>query len=113
MRQGRHSQPGCCVLFKFCKHLFNQRCFQIAHAPFSILPYPPYKKGGHPPEKHIDFNPADVFGRCIGLKVLSKDAEVNKEEILKYSQDGSKAVRQQVYKILCSKEGWEERWTSP
>ena len=54
------------------------------------------------------FAGADVFGRCIGLKVLSKDAEVNKEEILKYSQDGSKAVRQQVYKILCSKEGWED-----
>lgn len=51
---------------------------------------------------------ADAFARCIGLQILSKDTEGNKAEILKYSQDGSKAVRQQLYEILCAQKGWED-----
>lgn len=53
------------------------------------------------------FAGADAFARCIGLKVLSQDAAGNKAEILKYAQDGSKAVKQQLYEILCGQKDWE------
>lgn len=51
---------------------------------------------------------ADAFCRCVGLLVLSQDAAGNKAEILKYSQDGSKAVKQQLYEILCQQKDWED-----
>lgn len=60
-------------------------------------------------EKMISaFAGADAFGRGIGLSVLSRDQKLNKKEILRYSQDGSKAVKQQLYEILCSQRGWED-----
>lgn len=59
-------------------------------------------------ETLLAFAGADAFCRCIGLQVLSQDTAGNKAEILKYSQDGSKAVKQQLYKILCLQKDWEE-----
>ncbi|MDE7326077.1 MAG: DUF4132 domain-containing protein [Lachnospiraceae bacterium] len=59
-------------------------------------------------EEMVDtFYHADVYGRCVGLQVLSKDAAGNKVEILKYSQDGSKVVKQQLCEILCRQKDWE------
>ncbi len=59
-------------------------------------------------ETLLTFASADAFCRCIALQVLSQDAAGNKAEILKYSQDGSKAVKQQLYEILCLQKDWEE-----
>ncbi|MDE7297668.1 MAG: DUF4132 domain-containing protein, partial [Lachnospiraceae bacterium] len=53
------------------------------------------------------FAEMDAFTRCIGLQVLAQDAGQNKAEILKYTQDGSKAVKEQLFDILCAHRDWE------
>ncbi len=51
---------------------------------------------------------ADFFTRCIGLQVLAQDAGRNKAEILKYVNDSSKVVREELFGILCAHKEWEE-----
>ncbi len=51
---------------------------------------------------------APAFGRFFGLYVMRKDAESFKQEILGYSQDSSKLVREELQDILYGQRGWEE-----
>lgn len=46
-------------------------------------------------------------GRYLGLRVLGKDAEKNKYEILNYVQDGSKFVKNGLLAILYRQTDWE------
>ncbi len=48
------------------------------------------------------FAGADALGRFFGLSVLRRDVGRNKKEILAYSQDGAKSVRQELLDILCA-----------
>ena len=48
------------------------------------------------------FAGADALGRFFGLSVLWRDVGRNKKEILAYSQDGAKSVRQELLDILCA-----------
>ncbi len=48
------------------------------------------------------FTGADALGRFFGLSVLRRDVGRNKKEILAYSQDGAKSVRQELLDILCA-----------
>lgn len=48
------------------------------------------------------FAGADALGRFFGLSVLRRDTGRNKKEILAYSQDGAKSVRQELLDILCA-----------
>lgn len=48
------------------------------------------------------FAGADALGRIFVLSVLRRDVGRNKKEILAYSQDGAKSVRQELLDILCA-----------
>ena len=48
------------------------------------------------------FAGADALGRVFVLSVLRRDVGRNKKEILAYSQDGAKSVRQELLDILCA-----------
>ncbi|GFI70582.1 hypothetical protein IMSAG249_02411 [Lachnospiraceae bacterium] len=39
---------------------------------------------------------------------MGKDARQNKKEILSYTQDGSKVVKEELLHILCQQREWEE-----
>ena len=54
------------------------------------------------------FQEAGSTGRCFGLQILSEDPEANKDVILSFSQDSSKAVREELLSILYKKEAWAE-----
>ncbi|MDE7300010.1 MAG: hypothetical protein K2N94_14520, partial [Lachnospiraceae bacterium] len=54
------------------------------------------------------FAQAEAFGRFFGLRVMRREAEKNKAEILKYSQDTAKLVNQELLDILCNERGWEK-----
>lgn len=51
---------------------------------------------------------ADAYGRCLGLKVLAKNTEKNKEAILQYSGDSAKSVRGELISILEKQRSWHE-----
>lgn len=53
------------------------------------------------------FAQAGAFGRFFGLRVMRRSAQENKAEILKYSQDTAKIVKQELLDILCGEKGWE------
>ncbi len=53
------------------------------------------------------FREAGSTGRCLGLIILGEEADQNKEAILGFTQDSSKAVREELLKILSSQKGWE------
>lgn len=53
------------------------------------------------------FREAASTGRCLGLTVLGQHPEQNKEEILGFSQDSSKAVKEELLEILYRCKGWE------
>jgi len=54
------------------------------------------------------FLSADAYARQVGLRLLSQNAEEYKQEILKYAQDSSKAVKEELFKILSAKKNWEK-----
>ncbi|MDE7299218.1 MAG: hypothetical protein K2N94_10385, partial [Lachnospiraceae bacterium] len=54
------------------------------------------------------FAGADAYGRFVGLNMLVREAEQNKEEILKYSQDSSEIVKEELFGFLCAQKSWEE-----
>lgn len=54
------------------------------------------------------FAKSESFGRFFGLRVLRQEAEKNKTEILKYSQDTAKIVKQELLDILYQNKGWEK-----
>lgn len=54
------------------------------------------------------FSAAESYSRQVGLRLLSQNAEEYKQEILKYAQDSSKAVKEDLFKILSAKKEWEE-----
>ena len=54
------------------------------------------------------FLSADAYARQVGLCLLSQNAEEYKQEILKYAQDSSKAVKEELFKILSAKKNWEK-----
>lgn len=63
-------------------------------------------------QKHRDalteaFWRADAQGRCFGLKILNTDGETNRQQLLRYSKDGSKQVREALLDILKARREWE------
>ncbi|MBD5459965.1 MAG: DUF4132 domain-containing protein [Lachnospiraceae bacterium] len=54
------------------------------------------------------FQAADSVGRCFGLTIMAEETEQNKEAILSFAQDSSKAVKEQLLDILYKASGWEE-----
>ncbi len=54
------------------------------------------------------FSKAEAVGRSFAIKVLGKHPEENKQEILSYSADTSKAVKENLLSILYTQKGWEE-----
>nr|WP_300789064.1 DUF4132 domain-containing protein [uncultured Acetatifactor sp.] len=53
------------------------------------------------------FREAASTGRCLGLTVLGQHPEQYREEILGFSQDSSKAVREELLEILYRCNDWE------
>ncbi len=59
-------------------------------------------------EETVDaFIASEVYARQVGLRLLNQDADGNKNEILRYMQDSSKAVKEELFEILCAKKEWE------
>lgn len=54
------------------------------------------------------FSGADAFGRFFALHVMRENADENKQEILSYSQDSSKMVKEELLDILYAQRGWED-----
>ena len=54
------------------------------------------------------FRETGSTGRCLGLIILKENPDQNKEAILGFTQDTSKAVREELLKILYVQKGWEE-----
>lgn len=54
------------------------------------------------------FQESGSNGRCLGIQVLGEHPEENKPELLGYAQDSSKAVREELLKVLHGRKGWEE-----
>ncbi len=54
------------------------------------------------------FLSAEAVGRFFGLRVMSREAEVNKKEILGFAQDNSKLVKEELAEILSGQRGWQE-----
>lgn len=54
------------------------------------------------------FQGAGSTGRAFGLLVLSENRKENKEAILSFSQDSSKAVKEALLNILYQAKDWEE-----
>lgn len=54
------------------------------------------------------FREASSNGRCLGVQVLAQQPDDNKQELLCYAQDGSKAVREELLEALYQQKGWEE-----
>ena len=54
------------------------------------------------------FSSAGAFGRFFGLHVLRKFADENKKEILAYSQDSAKMVKEELVDIVSGQKDWEE-----
>lgn len=54
------------------------------------------------------FSSAEAFGRFFGLHIMRRDAEENKKEILSFSQDNAKVVKEELMDILYGQKGWGE-----
>lgn len=54
------------------------------------------------------FRDADSVGRCFALKVMAKDLQKNKAEILGFAQDTSKAVKEELLPVLYEAKDWKE-----
>ena len=53
------------------------------------------------------FRQAEVSGRCLGLHVLNICGEEGRRELLSYTKDGSKQVREVLEEILKTRREWE------
>ena len=51
---------------------------------------------------------ARVEGRYLGLLVMKQDAERNKNEILRYTADSAKLIKEELLELLCAQKGWEQ-----
>ncbi len=54
------------------------------------------------------FRKAGDAGRILALEIMAQDAERNREEILKYTEDASKQVGEVLLRILHDQTGWME-----
>ncbi len=54
------------------------------------------------------FQDADSIGRCFALRVLAKDLQKNKTELLAFAQDTSKAVKEELLPVLYEAKDWKE-----
>lgn len=54
------------------------------------------------------FFDARVEGRYLGLLVMKQDAERNKNEILRYTADSAKLIKEELLELLCAQKGWEQ-----
>lgn len=54
------------------------------------------------------FAGGDAPERLLGLEVLAQNIEENKAEILLYTEDGSKKIRQLLKELLCGRTDWRE-----
>ncbi len=61
----------------------------------------------HKEELVTTFRQADVTGRCLGLRILSACKEEGHEELLSYTKDGSKQVRERLEEMLKAHREWE------
>ena len=51
---------------------------------------------------------ASSNGRSLGIRVLAEHSEENRAELLKYAQDSSKSVREELLNALYEQKSWEE-----
>lgn len=56
------------------------------------------------------FRESDALSRALAVEVLSKNADAYKADILSFSQDSSKLVREALYKALCVQKEWEKEF---
>lgn len=61
-----------------------------------------------PNETKRAFAEAEAMGRCFGLQVLEQDASAYKAEILSFSQDSAKMVKEKLQEILKARPEWQE-----
>ncbi len=61
-----------------------------------------------PEEMSSAFKASGSIGRSFGLSVMAELAEENKENILSFSQDSAKSVRERLLDILYVQKGWKE-----
>ncbi len=54
------------------------------------------------------FSEAPAEGRFLALRILRKDIQTNKQEILSYAKDSSSLVSAELFKILCNQKDWED-----
>ena len=54
------------------------------------------------------FRKSDSAIRVFAIKVLRRNPDENKEALLAYTQDSSKAVREELLNVLYEQTGWEE-----
>ncbi len=54
------------------------------------------------------FREAGSTGRCFGIQMLAASPEENKAVILGFSQDTSKAVKEELLQVLYGQKNWEE-----
>ncbi len=55
----------------------------------------------------LAFQKSDVAVRTFAVTFLQNNAEENKAEILSYTQDSSKTVREALLTVLCEQKSWE------
>lgn len=54
------------------------------------------------------FSKSPAEARFLALRILRKDTQANKQEILSYAKDSSSLVSAELFKILCSQKDWED-----
>ncbi len=61
-----------------------------------------------PQELKEAFAEAGTFGKCFALAVMEQEADTYKAEILSYSKDSAKAVKETLTELLKKQTGWQK-----
>ena len=67
-----------------------------------------YLNGERREETLAAFSGAKADGRYLALLVMKQDAERNKKEILRYTSDSAKRVKEELLEFLCTQKGWQQ-----
>lgn len=54
------------------------------------------------------FSKSPAEARFLALRILRKDTQANKQEILSYAKDSSSLVSTELFNILCNQKDWED-----
>ncbi|MDE7182890.1 MAG: DUF4132 domain-containing protein, partial [Lachnospiraceae bacterium] len=71
-----------------------------------------YLNGERREETIAAFSGGKADGRYLALLVMKQDAERNKKEILSYTADSAKRVKEELLELLCAQKGWEQDITA-